>query len=100
MRIVICDQAEGMFKDNEQKLKQKENITTTLKEEITRRKYVEAKVQSYVTALLQQNSKLKDTLEWVTQQSNLEHQIKTRCQDALEEVEDSQDDDDEAATDL
>ena len=91
-----------MFKDNEQKLKQKENITTTLKEEITRRKYVEAKVQSYVTALLQQNRKLKDTLEWVTQQSNLDYQIKTRCQDALEEVEDSQDadDDDEAATDL
>jgi len=52
--------------------------------------------------LLQQNRKLKDTLEWVTQQSNLDYQIKTRCQDALEEVEDSQDadDDDEAATDL
>ena len=91
-----------MFKDYEQKLKQKENLNSSLKEEITRRKYVEAKVQSYVTALLQQNTKLKDTLEWVTHQSSLQQQIKDKCQDALDEVEDGQDADeeDEGATDL
>jgi hypothetical protein len=33
-----------MFKDYEQKLKQKENINTGFKEEISRRKLVEAKV--------------------------------------------------------
>ena len=92
-----------MFKDYEQKLKQKENINTGFKEEISRRKLVEAKVQSYVTTLLNQNSKLKETLEWMSQQKNLDHQILSRCQDALEYVEndlDPDEDDDESATDL
>jgi hypothetical protein len=45
---------------------------------------------------------LKDTLEWVTHQSSLQQQIKDKCQDALDEVEDGQDADeeDEGATDL
>jgi len=33
-----------MFKESVKKLKQKENVNTELKEEISRRKYVEAKV--------------------------------------------------------
>lgn len=99
---MIGMQAEGIFRDNEQKLKQKENIIVTLKEEINRRKYVEAKVQSYVKALLQQNEKYKETLEWITQQSNLSDHVKTKCQETLDEVEEGQDvdDDDEIATDL
>jgi hypothetical protein len=53
--------------------------------------------------LLNQNSKLKETLEWMSQQKNLDHQILSRCQDALEYVEndlDPDEDDDESATDL
>ena len=101
--IVNLVQAEEIFKEYQHKLKQKENINSGLKEEISRRKLVEAKVQSYVTTLLHQNSKLKETLEWVTQQTSLDQQIKSKCHETLEAVDcesDRDEEDEDSATDL
>ena len=82
-----------MFKESVKKLKQKENVNTELKEEISRRKYVEAKVQAYVATLIRQNAKFRETLEWILEKNQVGQSVQSLCEFALEDNEDGEGED-------